>query len=51
VRYFTTLSQQMLTAINYVADDNFVFSRTAHWHMMHATQSNGSGANSQLHLF
>ena len=26
---------------------NFVFSRTAYWHIMHATHSNCSGANSQ----
>jgi len=29
----------MLTAIKHVADDNFVFSRTVHWHIMHAKQS------------
>ena len=29
----------MLTAIKHVAADNFVFNRTAHWHIMHATQS------------
>ena len=42
VRYFITLSQQMLTAVKLVADDNFVFSRTAYWHIMHATHSNCS---------
>ena len=51
VRYFTTLSQQMLTATKHVADDTFVFSRTAHWHIMHATHSNCRGVNSQLHFF
>jgi len=51
VRYFTKLSQQMLIAIKHVADDNFIFSRTAYWHIMHAKQSNCRGANSQLHFF
>jgi len=51
VRYFTILSEQMLTAIKHVADANFVFSRTAHWHIMHATQLNCWGANSQLRYF
>jgi len=49
--YFTTVSQQMLTVIKHVAGDNVVFGRTAHWHIMHATQSNCRRANSQLHLF
>ena len=40
VRYFTTLSQQMLTVIKHVTGDNFVSSRTAHWHIICATQSN-----------
>ena len=31
-----------LTAIKHVADDNVVFSRTAHWHIMHANQSDCS---------
>ena len=51
VRYFTTLSQQMLTAMKHVADDDVVSSRTEYWHIMHATQSNCSRANSQLHFF
>ena len=51
VRYFTTLSQPMLTAVKHVADDNCVFCRTAHWHVVHATPSNSRCANSQLHFF
>jgi len=47
----TTVSQQMLTAIKYVAGDNFVFSTIAHWHMMCATQSNCWSVNSQFYLF
>jgi len=30
---------------------NFFFSRTAHWHIMHATESNCRRANSQLHCW
>jgi len=50
-RYLTALSQQMLTAVKHVADDNVVFSRTAYWHIMHATQSNYRRENSQFHFF
>jgi len=31
--------------------DKFFFSRTAHWHIMHATESNCRRANSQLHCW
>ena len=41
VRYFTSVSQQMLTAVKHVADDNFVFSRTAQWHIMQHSQTAG----------
>jgi len=34
----------MLVAVKHVDVDNFVFSRTVHWHIMHATQSNCRGA-------
>ena len=44
VTHLTTLSQQMLVAVKHVDVDNFVFSRTVHWHIMHATQSNCRGA-------
>jgi len=37
MRYFTTVCQQMLTAIKRAADDSFVFRSTAHWHIMYAT--------------
>jgi len=46
--FFTTLFQQILTVIKHVADDNFVFSRTVHRHIMHATHSNCRRANSQF---
>jgi len=48
VRFFTTLFQQILTVIKHVADDNFVFSRTVHGHIMHAMHWNCRRANSQF---
>jgi len=38
------------TAVKHVADNVLSCSRTAHWHIMHATQSTCRGANSQLHF-
>jgi len=38
IRYFTTVSQQMLTAIKHVMNDILSFNRTVHWSVMHATQ-------------
>jgi len=49
--YFATVSQQLLTAIKHVADDNFVFSRTVHWRIMHSAQSNCWSMNFHLYFF
>ena len=47
VRYFTTLSQQMLTAVRHVADANFCIQQDSAL----AKDLNCMRANSQLHFF
>ena len=39
IRPFTTVSQQLLIAVEHAADDILGFSRTVHWHIIRVTQS------------
>ena len=51
IRYFTTVSQQMLTAIKYVMNDSFVFQQDSALER-HACNTTTAGVqNSQLHFF
>jgi len=52
VRYFTTLSQQMLTAIKHVADDNCCFQQdiTLAHHTCNTVKLQDSELSTSLHL-